>query len=96
MDGGAPGDRTLPGFITSMAAPSPSTMPLRFIENGRHDADGSSASIEARVRSASQAFNEPFDSGASVPPASATSSCPQATRIQASPMATVDDEQAVE
>ena len=71
-------------------------MPLRFFENGRHDAEGSSASMVATVCSASQAFSEPGDNGASAPPAMATSSCPQATRIQASPIATADDEQAVE
>ncbi len=84
------------GSSTSIAAPSPSTMPLRFFENGRHDADGSSASIVATVCNASQAFSEPGDNGASAPPAIATSSSPRATRSQASPIATVDDEQAVE
>ena len=71
-------------------------MPLRFLENGLQDADGSPASIAASVCSASQAFSEPKDSGASEPPASARSSSPEATRRQASPIATADDEQAVE
>jgi hypothetical protein len=48
------------------------------------------------VCSASQAFKEPNESGASAPPAIATSRSPPATRRQASPMATADDEQAVE
>ena len=71
-------------------------MPLRFFENGLHDADGSIASMAASVCSASQAFKEPNESGASAPPAIATSRSPPATRRQASPMATADDEQAVE
>ena len=36
-------------------------MPLRFFENGLHDADGSAGSIAASVCSASQAFSEPND-----------------------------------
>ena len=71
-------------------------MPVRFFENGRHEAEGSTGSMLATVCSTSQAFCEPGDSGASAPPAMATSSCPLATRSQASPMATADDEQAVE
>ena len=71
-------------------------MPLRLPAKGLHEADGSAASMLATVRSASQAFSEPKASGASVPPASAMSRSPWASRSQASPMATADDEQAVE
>jgi hypothetical protein len=80
----------------SIAAPSPSTMPLRFFENGLQEADGVSSSMLAKVCSASQAFNEPNERGASAPPAIARSRLPPATRNHASPMATADDEQAVE
>ncbi len=71
-------------------------MPLRFRENGLHDAAGSSGSIVASVFIASQAFSEPSDSGASAPPAIARSRVPAATRSHASPIATAADEHAVE
>ena len=84
------------GSSTSIAAPSPSTMPLRFFENGLHEADTSTGSTVANVCNAAQALSEPFDNGASAPPAIANSSSPRAMRCQASPIATADDEQAVE
>ena len=71
-------------------------MPLRFAAKGLHDAHGAAVSMAASVCSASQAFIEPSDKGASAPPAMATSSSPRWMRSQASPIATADDEQAVE
>ena len=71
-------------------------MPLRSAANGLHDADGSESSTAASVCSASQALSEPNENGASAPPATARSSSPSRSRRQASPMATADDEQAVE
>src|SRR5450830_1450778 len=79
-----------------MAAPSPNTMPLRFFEKGLHEADGCTTSMLASVCSASHAFIEPNESGTSDPPAMAISRLPLATRSHASPMATAEEEQAVE
>src|SRR5262245_59630733 len=79
-----------------MAAPSPSTSPLRSFENGLHDADGSSGSSVASVFRASHAFSVPNVSGASAPPASISGAAPLRTRSQASPIATADEEHAVE
>ena len=81
---------------TTTAAPSPSTMPLRFFANGLQEADAWFKSTLARVCSDSHASNEPSDSGASDPPAIATSSSPCVNRNQASPIATAPDEHAVE
>src|SRR5262245_49140545 len=81
---------------TSIAAPSPNTSPLRFFANGLHDFDGSSGSSTANVFSASHAFKVPNVSGASLPPAIITSRSPVAMRFHASPMATADEEQALE
>src|SRR5688572_5048416 len=81
---------------TTIAAPSPSTSPLRAFANGLHEAEASSGSSVANVLSASQAFSVPNVSGASLPPAIITSSSPVEIRFQASAIATADDEQAVE
>src|SRR5688572_23043389 len=81
---------------TTIAAPSPSTSPLRFLANGLHDADTSSGSSIANVFSASHAFKVPNVSGASLPPAIITLSSPVAMRFHASPIATADEEQAFE
>src|SRR4030095_4015409 len=81
---------------TTIAAPSPSTIPLRFLANGLQDADTSSGSSVANVFSASHAFRVPKVSGASLPPAIMTSSSPVAMRFHASPIATADEEQALE
>src|SRR5687768_1010785 len=81
---------------TTVAAPSPSTSPLRFLANGWQEADASSGSSIANVFSASQALRVPKVSGASLPPAIITSSPPSAMRFQASPIATADEEQAFE
>src|SRR6188508_1779902 len=81
---------------TTIAAPSPNTSPLRFFANGLHDADTSSGSSTASVLSASHAFSVPKVSGASLPPAIITSSSPEAMRLHASPIATADEEHAVE
>ena len=78
-----------------MAAPSPSTMPLRSRENGLHEAGALAGSILASVCSASHALSEPSDSGASAPPATDMSRSPRAMRSHASPMATADEEHAV-
>ena len=79
-----------------MAAPSPSTIPQRFLANGLQEALASISSMRASVRIACQAINDPNDRGASAPPAMATSSSPRRRRNHASPIATDDDEQAVE
>ena len=71
-------------------------MPVRFFENGLQDALGATTSLLASVCIASHAFIEPSASGASEPPATARSTAPLATRSQASPIATPEDEQAVE
>ena len=71
-------------------------MPLRSRANGLHEAAGFRTSIAASVCSASQALSEPNASGASAPPASARSRSPLAMRSAASPIATADDEHAVE
>src|SRR4030095_4571387 len=81
---------------TTIAAPSPSTSPLRFFANGLHDADTSSGSSIANVFSASQALSVPKVSGASLPPATCASSSPIAMRFQPSQIATADEEQALE
>src|SRR4051812_4376251 len=81
---------------TNIAAPSASTSPLRSFANGLHDAEGPSASSHASVFSASHATRVPNESGASLPPANMISVSPLAMRRAASPMATADDEQAVE
>jgi hypothetical protein len=81
---------------TIIAAPSPSTNPLRFLAKGLHDVDASSGSSVANVFSAAQAFSVPNVSGASLPPAIITSASPVAMRFQASPIATDDEEQALE
>src|SRR3954471_2954158 len=81
---------------TSIAAPSASTSPLRSFANGLHDAEGPSASSHANVFSPSHATRVPNESGASLPPASMMSASPLAMRRAASPMATAEDEQAVE
>jgi len=79
-----------------MAAPSPSTSPVRFLANGLHEAPGSRASSTASVLSASHARIVPNVSGASAPPAIIASASPVAIRRAASPMATADEEHAVE
>jgi putative transposase len=82
-------------FEQHVAAPSPSTMPVRFLENGLQDSLGAATSLLASVCIASNAFIEPSASGASEPPATARSTIPLTTRCQASPIATPEDEQAV-
>ena len=79
-----------------MAAPSPSTSPLRSAANGLQLFAGSTGSGGASVFSASHATSVPRFRGASDPPAIITSTSPPAMRIAASPIATAEDEHAVE
>ena len=64
--------------------------------NGLQLAEASAGSSAAIVFSASHATSVPRLSGASLPPAIITSTWPEAMRSAASPIATADDEQAVE
>ena len=61
-----------------------------------HDAAGSTGSSVASVFNASHAFKVPSVNGASAPPASITGAAPLRIRSQASPIATAEDEHAVE
>ena len=65
---------------TMIAAPSPSTMPLRLRENGRQVSG-------AMTRSASQPMIVPNVNTASVPPVTATSTEPARTMWKATPIA---------
>ncbi len=73
---------------TTTAAPSPSDMPVRPFENGRH------VSV-AMTRIASQPFIVPSAMQASVPPVTAVWTMPDRTMWNAWPIAWVDDEQAL-
>jgi predicted AlkP superfamily pyrophosphatase or phosphodiesterase len=81
---------------TTEPAPSPSTIPVRSSENGRHDAAGPEASSLARTRKPSHAFNMPKVSSASAPPAIIASARPWRIMLAASPIANAEDEQATE
>ena len=72
-----------------MAAPSPSTMPLRSFENGRQVSGDT-------TRNASQAFRIPKLNGASLPPVTARGAAPDRTIQNAWPMACEAEEQAVD
>ena len=72
-----------------MAPPSPRTMPVRSLENGRQ------VSGET-TRSASHAFKMPKLNGASLPPVMARGAAPERTIQNAWPMACDADEHAVE
>ncbi len=68
------------GSRTSMAAPSPRIIPERLAEKGRQV-----SGLTTRI--ASQAFNPPRKSGASLPPAMARGAAPERTIQSALPMA---------
>jgi hypothetical protein len=68
IDVRAAGERASSGSSTSMAAPSPSVMPSRSAENGRHEV-GETTRIESHAR------RKPKVSGASYPPAIAAGAC---------------------
>ena len=72
-----------------MAPPSPRTMPVRSLENGRQVSGDT-------TRRASQAFKMPKLNGASLPPVMAIGAAPERTIQNAWPMACDADEQAVE
>ena len=73
---------------TKTAAPSPCTMPLRFLENGRQPSFD-------MTRRPSQALMPPKQSMLSLPPVSTTSARPARISPIACPMAWFEEAQAV-
>src|SRR5882724_5206890 len=76
-------------------APSPSTTPDRFFENGLQDVVQSIGSSIAKVLSASHDLTLICVSKASAPPATIASACPFWTTRYPSPMATADEAHAL-
>ena len=81
---------------TRIAAPSPSTKPVRSELKGRQAREGSSPSGDARVCMACQARTILGTSNASAPPARAQWISPLAIAFAASAIATADDAHATE
>jgi hypothetical protein len=96
QDGGAARLARSQGSSTSMAAPSPSTMPLRFLETAGTTPRAQSASTAAPVCSASQALSDRWPAAPRRRRQWPRPAARLATRSQASPMATAEEEQAVE
>ena len=92
----AAGDSALPILEHHHRRAFAQHQPAAVLAKGLHEAAGSSGSSVASVFNASHALSVPKLSGASLPPAIITSVSPQAMRRAASPIATADDEHAVE